>query len=46
MRVLIATSGTAEDRKTLASVRALGRAGAHVTVGSDSLSSAPFHSRY
>jgi predicted ATP-grasp superfamily ATP-dependent carboligase len=46
MRVLIATASTADDRKTLAAVRALGRNGCRVTVGGDRFLSAPFHSRY
>jgi len=36
MRVLVASASTADDRKTLAAVEALGKAGAHVCVGSDS----------
>lgn len=45
-RVLVCTSSTADDRKTLAAVRSLGRAGAHVTVGGDCLSRPPFRSRF
>ena len=46
MKVLITTSRTADDRKTLAAVRALGRAGAHVAVGGNSFARQPFFSRY
>lgn len=46
MRVFIATDSTANDRKSLASVRALGRRGDHVTVGSDSFLAEPFFSRF
>jgi predicted ATP-grasp superfamily ATP-dependent carboligase len=46
MRVFIATDSTANDRKGLAAVRAFGRRGDHVTVGSDSFIAEPFLSRY
>ena len=45
MRVLVATSSSADDRKTLA-VRALGRSGAWVAVGADQALCAPAFSRY
>lgn len=35
MRVLVLTSRTADDRKTIAAVRALDKEGLHVTVGAD-----------
>ena len=46
MRVLIGSESTADDRKTLAAVRSLGRRGVHVTVASDWLLAEPFWSRY
>jgi predicted ATP-grasp superfamily ATP-dependent carboligase len=46
MRVLVATESTADDRKTLAAVRSLGRSGAHVTVSGDRLLSQPSWSRF
>jgi len=46
MRVLVATSSSADDRKTLAAVRALGRSGAWVAVGADQALCAPAFSRY
>jgi predicted ATP-grasp superfamily ATP-dependent carboligase len=46
MKVLVATDCTADDRKTLAAVRALGRAGAEVSVGSDIALSPPLWSRF
>jgi predicted ATP-grasp superfamily ATP-dependent carboligase len=44
--VLVATEHTADDRKTLATVRALARAGARVIVGSDDPLSPPLWSRH
>ena len=35
MRALVLTSTTADDRKTIAAVRALGKEGIHVTLGAD-----------
>lgn len=46
MRVLITTESTADDRKTLAAVRSLGRAGAYVTVAGDCIRKPPFLSRF
>jgi len=46
MRVLVASASTADDRKTLAAVRALGQAGVHVSVGGDRFVSDPFRSRF
>lgn len=46
MRVLIATDSTADQRKTLAAVRALGASGADVTVGNDRFPCGPERSRY
>ena len=46
MRVLVATSRTADDRKTLAAVRALGMSGARVTVGADHALCVPAFSRF
>jgi predicted ATP-grasp superfamily ATP-dependent carboligase len=46
MRVLVATSQTADDRKTIAAVRALGTAGADVVVGADRRFPAPRLSRF
>ena len=45
MQVLIATTSSADDRKTLAAIRSLGRAGARVTVGADR-PRAVFYSRH
>jgi predicted ATP-grasp superfamily ATP-dependent carboligase len=46
LSVLVATCSTADDRKTLAAVHALGRAGHVVAVGGDRFLGAPFRSRY
>ena len=46
MKVLVATEHTVDDRKTLAAVRAVARAGAELIVGSDSRWSPPLWSRY
>jgi predicted ATP-grasp superfamily ATP-dependent carboligase len=46
MRVLVLTSATADDRKTIAAVRALGERGVHVTVGADRTRVPPAWSRY
>lgn len=46
MRVLVATSSTADDRKTIAAVRALGAAGCNVVVGADRRWPAPRFSRF
>lgn len=46
MKVLVAASGMWNDRKTLAAVRSLGKAGAHVTVAGDRHVGQPFYSRY
>lgn len=46
MRVLVVTEHTADDRKSLAAVRALGRRGVHVEVASDTKSNPPLWSRY
>ena len=46
MRVLIATESSADDRKTLAAVRALAGAGADVSVSGDDLGRPPFLSRH
>lgn len=46
VRVLVVTEHTADDRKSLAAVRALGRRGVRVTVASDSKRSPPLWSRY
>lgn len=46
MKVLVATEHTADDRKSLAAVRALARSGCTVLVGSDTWCSAPAWSRY
>ena len=45
MRVLLATTTTPDDRKTLACARALARSGAWVAVGGDSLWGQAFHTR-
>lgn len=46
MRVLIATCRGADDRKTLAAVRALGRSGAEVWVAADHAQGGVIHSRH
>lgn len=45
MKVLLATTATPDDRKTVACARALARAGASVTVGGDTFESQAFYSR-
>lgn len=46
MRVLVATTASPDDRKTLCAVRALGAAGAEVTVASDRLEGGAAFSRH
>ncbi len=46
MRALVCTDRSARDRKTLAAVRSLGRAGWHVDVAADRMFSEPMLSRY
>jgi predicted ATP-grasp superfamily ATP-dependent carboligase len=46
MRVLIATTSTPDDRKTLCAVRSLGAAGADVTLASDRLLGGACYSRF
>ena len=46
MRVLVATAGSADDRKALATVEALGKAGVHVSVGSDNIDAESLRSPY
>lgn len=45
MRVLLATTATPDDRKTVACARALAKAGAWVAVGGDSFWGQAFHTR-
>jgi predicted ATP-grasp superfamily ATP-dependent carboligase len=45
MRVLLATTCTPEDRKTLCAARSLARRGVAVTVGGDAFAGLAFHSR-
>ena len=46
MRVLLATTCTPDDRKTVAAARSLGRAGAWVAVGGDQLLGQAYYSRF
>lgn len=46
MKILIATTCTPDDRKTLAIVRSLGRAGHEVVVGGDDFQGQAFYSKY
>ncbi|MFC2164600.1 ATP-grasp domain-containing protein [Acidobacteriota bacterium] len=46
MKVLVATDSTADDRKTLAAVRSLGKSGVEVTVGGDRFLRQPFFSKF
>ena len=46
MKVLLLTTESPDDRKTLCAIRSLAKAGIQVTIASDSFKGRPFHSRY